>query len=435
MQKDGPPELTACDNCRLTDTDIKPHISGNYITPCPSYFEEFKIYDHRMEPVAEEAVCNACLSYMDHINVAIPVFGEITKVLENPYGADGIFGGPAGREKRAIIRHFWRVVASFSGIVGQVEQHQNIDVAAKDADTLAQYRAMLEHVVEPFRGLQMSDANRGILNTLFYNGVYERIAGFTHNLFGAFAIFEDYVKASVQAMTVDEPVAIDHKNFVAIQRNKILAMQAAQKIVMNPPEIVIDPNDPDINRDRVAALVRNILVQSGAVIVNTNDPSNVLVALPELKNGQFYYTYSPSMTISEALQRLKVDASVSHVYAKYMTDISRQIHTYHENSVLRLSRNDFVCKMVTGKIPKGAARPRITGPARPLASANRALVNAVRNARQSVPLLEYEQGSLATVPLPPRNSQTTPCRQGPNEKPERLLDHPQLAFTTMCSVQ
>ena len=96
-------------------------------------------------------------------------------------------------------------------------------------------------------------------------------------------------------------------------------------------------------------------VERGGVRVHTYlaEPAGALVtshiietaAGPVLVDGQFYYTYTESITVSQALQRLRVDAAVSHAFSKCIDKFSKEVHTYNPTSILPLSENDFVSRM------------------------------------------------------------------------------------------
>ena len=338
-----PPE-----GCRVNpqnQDDINCHRGPNgRILPCPLYYTDFcDVNLENLDPVKiSQDVCNSWNDAHDVILLTLCA------------GVGDIRGQENTEVSRARIKSLFQCFGLF-----EVFRHMHADpgeMHAKEADTiqLTHFMSMLSTIVRPMRHVELAPGLRCVLTNAFYSLLYQTSNNFLTEISTLIGYIDAIITNSVKAGMITDDTVKQLKSDLNQCRNTMMAIDRSTNQIMEPPEIFIDLENGELNRDVMIDHIINYLASKGVVIADTESPSKALVALRRYEpNGEFNYTYTQPMPVGEALVQLKVDRPVSRIYAKQIENVSKELHTFHENSCIPRSPDDFVSRMRYIAYPNG----------------------------------------------------------------------------------
>jgi hypothetical protein len=343
------PHAQPCNgNCLVAHMDINFHKEDHQIVPCPLYFQTYPIYDLNFEPVDSNAIVNKICDAWDDQHKLL-----FTTLLE---GVGDIHANANTPERRKQICHLFQTIGAFEVFRNMPINAEEIGLKTVEMNTMLSFLTSLRFIAKPMsaESLQLPPGLRCVITNTCYSILYQSSNNFINNISTILCLSETVLMNSVKQGLITEDQVRNCKDIINQCRCAIQVTERAISQIQDPPDLNIDLENGELNRDLMIDYIINYLASKGVVITDTETPTKALVALKRYEpNGVFNYTYTQPMTVGEALVNLKVDKPVSRIYAKQIENISKELHTFHEQSCIPRSPDDFVSKMRYIAFPNG----------------------------------------------------------------------------------
>ena len=310
------------------------------IMPCPKFFEHFRIFNTDMQIVDPNMICQQIgQSWSEGYDI-------IQAAIVEGLGRDILDVNNATPYARRVIRTMFVAIGVYETLRHANPAPDDLNQRSADPNELMGILENIDWVVRPMHTINIPGGLKGVLTNAFYTLLFRSTPNsFVNHMSSIMDSLETILSHSADEGRVTDIQAKDFRRKITILRSVMMITDRSVATILNPPELYIDPEDADLSKDLMIDYVINYLTNKGTVITDSEIPARVMVALPIFEeHGVFTFTYTQPLTIGEALTTLKVHRSVSRIYAKQMENISRELSTFHEQSVIPRSPNDFVAQ-------------------------------------------------------------------------------------------